>query len=115
MTLGGQTLPDPYSYDVERDYRSGIMLTASGALVEDVIDATAKHAWTMEFRNVTSAQRTAMETAFAAIVGQSATFVDLDGASKTVTRSDAQRSLKWSYSRTGMGLRYATTLVLREV
>ena len=115
MTLGGQTLPDPYSYEVDRDYRGGIMLTASGALVEDVINATAKHEWTMEFRNVTSAQRSALETAFAAIVGQSATFVDIDGASKTVTRSDTQRSLKWSYSRTGLGLRYSTSLVLREV
>lgn len=115
MTLGGQTLPEPYSYNVERDYRGGMQIMASGALVEDVVNATAKHTWTMQFRNCTSAQRTAVETAFAAIVGQSATFVDFDGASKTVTRSDAQRALEWEYSRTAGGLRYATTLVLREV
>lgn len=115
MTLGGQTLPDPYTYEVERDYRGGMQLTASGALVEDVVNATAKHTWTMAFRNVTSAQRTAVETAFAAIVGQSATFVDIDGATKAVTRSDTQRALTWEYSRTAGGIRYATTLVLREV
>jgi hypothetical protein len=115
MTLGGQTLPDPYRYDVERDYRGGVIITASGALVEDVINANAKHVWTMAFRNVTSTQRTAVETAFAAIVGASATFVDIDGNTKTVTRHESQRSITWEHSRTAGGIRYATTLVLREV
>ena len=115
MTLGGQTLPEPYTYVVTRDYRGGMMLTASGALVEDVLSGTAKHTWTIGFRDVTSAQRSAMETAFAAIVGASATFVDYEGNSKTVTRSDSQRALIWEYSRTAGGIRYATTLELREV
>lgn len=115
MTLGGQTLPDPHTYIVQRDYRGGIVITASGALVEDVISGTAKHQWTMSFRNCTSSQRSAVETAFAAIVGQSATFVDMEGNSKTVTRSEAQSALTWEYSRIAGSLRYATTLVLREV
>ncbi len=115
MTLGGQTLPDPYTYEVERDYRGGMQLAASGALVEDVLSGTAKHTWTMAFRGCTSAQRSAVETAFAAIIGASATFVDMEGNSKTVTRSDTQRTLTWEYSRMAGSLRYATTLVLREV
>ncbi len=115
MTLGGNTLPDPFSHEVEIDYRGGMQIVASGALVEDILDSSKKRLWTLGFRNVTAAQRTTMETAFAAIVGTSATFVDIDSSSYTVTRDQSQRALKWSMSRTGLGLVYATTLVLREV
>jgi hypothetical protein len=115
MTLGGQTLPDVYSYVVTIDYRSGMQIMASGALVEDVLDSSKKRVWELGFHNVTAAQRSTLETAFAAIVGASATFVDLDAASYTVTRDQNQRGLAWSLSRTGLGLVYATSLTLREV
>lgn len=115
MTLNGQTLPNPFGYTVDVDYRSGMQIMASGALVEDVINASPKSTWEMSFRNVTAAQRGTMETAFAAVIGASATFVDLEGNSHTVTRDQNQRSLKWTASRVTSGLVYATTLALREV
>ena len=115
MTLGGQTLPEPYAYVVERDYRGGIQITASGALVEDVVSGTNKQTWTISFRNVTAAERSAIEIAFSSIVGSAYTFVDLEGNSHSVTRSDTHRTLVWEYSRVAGSIRYATTLVLREV
>lgn len=114
MTLNGVTLPEPHDYAVTLDYPGGIQVMANNTLAEDQV-ATVKRTWTMAFRNLTSTQVTTLRNAFAAVAGASATFVDLESGSYTVTRDINQRTLEFIPVRQAAGLRWATTLALREV
>jgi hypothetical protein len=109
------TLPEPHEYSIVLDYPGGQQLMANNTIAEDQTVTGPKRTWSMAFRNLTSAQCTTLRTAFGLVAGASATFVDLESGSYTVTRDISQRTLEFTPVRQAAGLRWSTTLALREV
>lgn len=116
MTLNGTyTFPDPWDYRLVLDYPGGIQVMANNTLVEDHVVSGPKRVWSMDFRNLTATQKADLITAFGLVAGTTATFVDLEGSSYTVTRDSSTRTLEFVPIRVTAGLRWSTTLVLRQV
>lgn len=83
--LAGQTLASPKEYKKARTYRGGRQVMASGALVTDLVNTTAKHRWELGWGLLTDAQYTTLRTAFDAIKDASGSYTDIDGVVYTVT------------------------------
>ena len=119
--LGGQTLKDPAvdgGYKEEIIYRGASVTMADGSIKFDLVQATAKHEFTLKWTAMTSAQKTTLETAFATIKTSYSNnnFTAPTGTQYTVTRHDSQGTLKWdSDIIAGNTLRWGTSLKLREV
>lgn len=83
--LAGQTLAGPKEYKRARTFRGGRQVMASGALVTDLVNTTAKHRWELGWGLLTDAQYTALRTAYDAIKDTSGSYTDIDGVVYTVT------------------------------
>lgn len=94
-TLGGTTLPMPYEQGVRRQYRGGQLQMADGSIVIDLVDATARHRFSLGFRQITSTELDAIRTGWAAIKNTTATYVSIENISYTVTQPDGA-SLSWT-------------------
>jgi hypothetical protein len=113
--LASQTLAHPSAFEVTVTFRGGVTELANGTQATDLVHSGAKKLFYLEWGTLTGAQKTTLETAFAAIKNTSASFTDPDNASFTVTR-DGDTELSFRYIRVaGGGFRYATSLRLREV
>jgi hypothetical protein len=113
--LASQNLAHPSAYEVTVTFRGGVTELASGVQSTDLVQSGAKKLFYLEWNALTSAQKTALETAFAAIKNSSASFTDSDNNSFTVTR-DGDAQLSFRYIRVaGGGFRYSASLRLREV
>lgn len=114
ITLAGQTLPDPNAYTVEIAYRGGASALADGTAQFDIINATAKRTFAITWRYLTSAQRSALETAWASLKTSTATFVDYSGSSYTVARDPSAPSLKFTGNPAPGGARWTIQIQLVE-
>jgi hypothetical protein len=88
-SLGGTTLPPPKSQDYKRFYRGGVLNMADGSLVHDLVDATARHRFTLRWEYRTNADLTTIQTAWDAIKNTTATYVSVRNTSHTVTQPDS--------------------------
>lgn len=116
-TLAGYTLPSPYAdggYQEKVEYRGATVEMADGTQQTDLVQASAKRKWRVEFRIITSAQKSTVESAWDAIKDASATFTDPNGSSYSVTR-DGDADLEWKWVKAASGFRYSATIALREV
>lgn len=116
-TLASNTLAMPGGYSVTVGYRGGRQLMADGSIVTDLVNANAKRVWVLSWPALTDAQRTTLETAFAAIKDTSGTYVDINGSSYTVTLAEGQPELEFTaqHYANGASVRWETSLTLREV
>lgn len=87
-TLGGSTLPPPKSQDYKRLYKGGSLVMADGSIVHDLVDATARHSFRLEWVLLNATQLTTVQTAFDGIKNTTATYVSIRNTSHTVTRPD---------------------------
>lgn len=104
--LAGYTLPQVaanrgYNYSVE--YWGGMTQMADGSMAIDLVNDSAKRKFELTWKNITTAQKATVESAFNAIRKASASFTGPDGQTATVTRSAAQAVLKWDTELKGDG------------
>ena len=115
-TLGTVTLPDISQYSVTTAYREVLTVVADGALyVDSISGGTAKHDYTMRFDQITSASRTTTELALAEVATASASFVNPEGGTVTVTRHPDQPGIVWEATDSVGTLYWSGTMKLREV
>jgi len=117
LTLNSNNLPDPQVYKITRFFRSSSTTMADGTIRFDLVSATAKRKFTLQWVAVTDADRTTLEAAFDDLDDGSQTFTDHLSASFTVTRAEDQDEIEFEHVPTATsGERWSTnTLVLVEV
>lgn len=94
FTLAGQTLPSPAIYKRPRVFRGARTIKANGQVGVDLISATAKHTFYLEWRMLSSTDAGTVQTAFDLVAVASQTFVDGLGDSYTVGLDPAQAEMQ---------------------
>lgn len=103
-----------FSYSVE--YRGSMQALADGTTQIDLVSDTAKRTFTLTWKNITTAQKTTIETAFNAIRKASGAFTAPDGQTATVMRDPSQKKLNWDTEVHGDGsYRWSGSMTLVEV
>lgn len=117
LTLNSNNLPDPQTYKIGRFFRGSSVTMADGTIRFDLVSATAKRRFTLQWVAITDAERTILETAFDDLDSSSQTFTDHLSASFTVTRAEDQEEIEFEHVPTAAsGERWSTNaLVLVEV
>lgn len=87
-TLGGVALPAPKEQGYTRLYRGGSLNMASGKIVHDLIDANARHQFSLRWEFMTNAQLGTITTAWDGIKNTTAAYVSVRNTSHTVTRPE---------------------------
>ena len=82
--LNSVTLPDPFEYQEFAGVRGAVTTVADGTTRWQLLQSGAKKRFLMRWRNLTSAQKTVLETALLAASTASKTLVAPDGESYTV-------------------------------
>ena len=117
-TLAGTTLPSPALYRRPRVFRGARVVKANGQVGVDLISASAKHSFYLEWKMLTTTNAGYIQTAFdaTAVTTTGVTFVDVLGGSYTVVLDPMQAELQieWVPYRSGSP-RANVTLNLREV
>ena len=116
--LGTVTLPGISTYTETYYYRQVITTQADGAVYVGAISGgTAKHDYTLGWQNITTANRTAIETAIAQIGTAYAAnnFTTPTGGTVTVTRHPQQPGLSWEATDSLGTLYWSGSMMLREV
>lgn len=117
--LAGNTLAQVsanrgFSYSVE--YRGAMQVLADGSLQTDLVEDTKKRTFVLTWKNITTAQKGTIETAFHAVRKSAVTFTAPDGQTANVTRSAQQKDLKWDTELKGDGsLLWSGSMTLVEV
>ena len=93
-TLAGQTLPSPAVYKRPRVFRGARTIKANGQVGVDLISATPKHAFYLEWRMLSSTDADTVQTAFDLTALASQTFTDGLGDSYTVGLDPAQAEMQ---------------------
>jgi hypothetical protein len=103
-----------FSYSVE--YRGSMQALADGTTQIDLVSDSAKRTFVLAWKNITTAQKTTIETAFNAIRKASGAFTAPDGQTATVMRSVNQKGITWDTEIHGDGsYRWSGSLTLVEV
>lgn len=116
-TLGGVTLPD-VTTDGFREgygYRGSDREMLSGAVVTDLVTASAKRTFELSWRELTETQVGTIKTAFATVDDGSATLVTPLGSTVTVTRDIGFMAIDIQWRSRGRKVRADVTIKLREV
>jgi hypothetical protein len=117
-TLAGTTLPSPALYRKPRRYRGARIIKANGQVAVDLISASAKHDFYLEWRMLSETNAGYVQTAYdtTALTSGGVTFVDVLGDSYTVVLDPQQADLQieWVPYRSG-DPRANVTISLREV
>jgi len=88
---------------------------SDGTIVTDLVASGAKRRFTLDWRLLTSAQLTNIETAFASIDDSSGAFVSPENVNYTVTQDDREPDLGVTVMYYNGTARYNVHMVLREV
>lgn len=83
-TLNNQTIADPYDYQARLEYLGSQRRSANGTVLLDYFSSTPKLKITMQWRLLTSAQRTTLLTQLNNAVAQARTLVLPDSRSVSV-------------------------------
>lgn len=103
-----------FSYSVE--YRGSMQQMADGSTQIDLVADTPKRTFVLTWRNIPTAQKNTIETAFNAIRKASGAFTAPDGQTATVTRDPNQKKLTWDTEVKGDGTYlWSGSLTLVEV
>lgn len=83
-TLNGQTIADPYDYQANLEYLGSQRRSVNGTMLVDYFSSTPKYKITMQWRLLTSSQRTALQAQLNNAVTAARTLVIPDGRSFSV-------------------------------
>lgn len=112
--LNGQGLPSLTGYREKRAYRGAMIEMADGTAAFDLVQPNSKRVFELNWQTLTSAEKGAIETLFAAMQAGSVTFSPPTGEGELdVTRTAT--GLDFVAVATATGLRWAVTMELREV
>lgn len=113
-TLAQVSVNRGFSYST--GYRGATQDLADGSTQFDLVNDDAKRTFTLTWKNITSAQKTQIETALNAIRKTSGSFTAPDGQTATVIRDPAQKALTWEPETKGDGTYlWSGSLTLVEV
>ena len=94
-TLNGTTLPSPALYKRPRRFRGTRVIKANGQVGVDLLSASAKHDFHLEWTMLSATNAGYIQTAFdATAVSAGVTFVDVLGGSYTVVLDPSQADLQ---------------------
>lgn len=118
---GPTTLPQPGidGFTERWEYRGSSRIMADGSITTDLVATGLKRAWSLTYTNVTTAQRTTIQTFITTLAGGSTTFYppqETGGTtSYTVTRDENLTPIEWTTIRDGAGnFLHSVTILLRE-
>lgn len=116
-SLGGVTLPDVATDGFRENYgyRGVDREMLSGAVVTDLVVASAKRTFELRWRALTETQVATIKTAFATVDDGSATLITPLGATVTVTRDVGALALEIQWESRGRRPRASVSMRLREV
>jgi hypothetical protein len=100
-TLAQVSIQKGYSYSVL--YRGATQQLADGTTQFDLVSDTAKRTFVLAWKNITTAQKDTVVTAYNAIRKASGAFTAPDGQTATVIRDPQQKELKWDTELKGDG------------
>lgn len=113
-TLAQVSVNRGFSYSVE--YRGAAQQLADGSTQFDLVNDNAKRTFVLTWKNITSAQKATIETAFNAVRKASGSFTAPDGQTATVIRDPNQKRLTWDVETKGDGTYlWSGSLTLVEV
>lgn len=104
-TLNGVTVADPYDYQANLVYLGGQRRSINGSVLVVYFFSTPKYTIVLQWRLLTSAQRTALQTQFNNAVTQQRTLVIPDGRSFSVYL-DLNTDIAETMIRTAQGYVY---------
>lgn len=114
-TLGGVSLPVPKEQKRRRFYRGGTLEMADGSIVHDLVDATARHGFTLRWEFRTDAELATITAQWDAIKNTTATYVSVTNTSHTVTQPEVGAELDVTVVTVNAGhMRYHITMELLE-
>lgn len=113
-TLGSVAMAAPADYRVTVVYRGATVEMADGTEVTDLVNASAKRLWTLDWANVTASQRSQIETAYGEAVAGAVTFRDENDSAHTVQVSGLE-PMRWTVMYSPSGYRFSSQMTLREV
>jgi len=113
-TLGGVALPAPKEQNFRRLYRGGTLNMANGKIIHDLVDANARHQFTLEWALITNAQLTTITTAFDSVKNATAAYVSVRNTAHTVTRPEGGELDVTPVVTAGGDIKYNVTMDLVE-
>lgn len=114
-TLAGSSVPTPSAYSISSAHRGASFIMADGSLKTDVVNASAKKVFVIEWTAVSAANLSAILTGYNALATATGTWTDHNSNSYTVTQDEGLPPLKYSERTAAAGARYDVSLALREV
>lgn len=114
--LAGTTLPHvaQNGFRRTRTYRGGRREMASGVQVVDLVNANAKHVFTLEWPALTTAELATVQAAVAAVKDTAASFTSPENVSYTVQLDITNPGLDVEMFRASGADRFRVSLRLRE-
>ena len=85
VKLNGATLPGPTTYRKDAEFVGGSVTLANGKVRRDLVRATAARKYALAWVALSSAEKSTLETAWAAAVAGEVNFESPDGDNTTVT------------------------------
>lgn len=113
--LGAYTLPHPSEYSEKQAYRGAVAEMADGSVQFDVVNDSIKKLYTLTWVLLTDAQKSTLETAFAALKLSPAFFTPPSGAAMTSVTRVGPLDAVFSATNTAEGMRWNCSIELREV
>ncbi|HOO49964.1 MAG TPA: hypothetical protein PLK94_01605 [Alphaproteobacteria bacterium] len=114
-TLGGTNLPMPSEVILKVGRRIVQRRLADGSLDEVVVQASTKRVFTLKWVKLSETERDTIVTKFVGILGgTTATFVDVEGDSYTVSNDEGQDEIEFEYYVSSGVIYYKGSLRLRE-
>jgi hypothetical protein len=119
--IGSVTLPHLSEYSESVGFRGGHLILASGSVVYDVVNTSAKRTFRLSWKALTTTEKDDVMDAYNLLKISPASYVGPEGGTPVqVTRSEQQGELDWesvsvSNGQNGQILMWSTTLMLREV
>lgn len=113
-TLAQVSIQKGFKYGVE--YKGASQQLADGTTQFDLVSDTAKRTFVLTWKNITTAQKDTIVTAYNAIRKASGAFTAPDGQTATVIRDSQQKRLDWDTEVKGDGtILWSGSLTLVEV
>lgn len=113
--LGGTTLADPSAQPLIREYRGGGRVMANGTVNFDLVASGVKRRWELTWTNISSAARDTINTALDSLGASTATFIDAEGNTYTVSRDESLTPVSWVPVPVVGGFVWSASVTLREV
>lgn len=88
ISIGATTVPAPTTQRVRKGHRGASYVMADGSLKTDIVNASAKAEIALSWQNISTSDKDAILTGYAALATASATYTDHAANTWTVTQPE---------------------------